>query len=84
MPDRSDRGDSFSRAYGAGWVGDSRLPVRGRVILTKNGVAVVAGWVIQVRFGLGRRLKPTLLKNDVAIKASGVIGLCFGLAHRQG
>ena len=60
---RSDRGDSFCRAYGAGWVGDSRLPARGRVILTKNGVAVKAGWAIRVRFGLGRRLKPTLLKE---------------------
>jgi hypothetical protein len=53
------------------------------VILTKNGVAVEAGWTIRVRFGLGRRLKPTLLKNDVAIKGSGAIGVCFGLGHRQ-
>jgi len=44
-------------------VSESWLLAGGRVILTKNGIAVEAGWALGVRFGLGRRLKPTLLKE---------------------
>jgi len=36
---------NLCRAYGADWVSDSRLLLAGgRVILTKNGVPVEAGW----------------------------------------
>jgi hypothetical protein len=72
---------NFFRAYGAGWVSDSRLCAGGDLgrrlkatLMIKNDVAIEVSKAVAVGFGLGRRLKPTLLKkNEIAIGGKQVV-----------